>query len=286
MKRSTTPENSAARSQLLALLVLGVGVALSGGPDSPVLAWAVIPGAMAAARFRWQIVVLGAGITAVVVLVSTVAVDPAGALHDPAPVVVTLALLVCVTSITSVLPHGELLQRNRAVLDPLTGLLNRAALETRVEEIEQQARLTGEPRSLVLADLDGFKRVNDEHGHDRGDAALRQVAYQMRASLRSFELVYRLGGEEFLVLLPGIELREATQIAERMRCAVADARPADLELTMSAGVACSAGELSYDTLLKAADEALFKAKREGRNRVRAARKMPTVSNERTRRFRA
>ena len=118
MKRSTTPENSAARSQLLALLILGVGVALSGGPDSPVLPWAVIPGAMAAARFRWQVVVLGAGVTAVVVLLSTVAVDPEGALEDPAPVVVTLALLVCVTSITSVLLHGELLHRNRAVLDP------------------------------------------------------------------------------------------------------------------------------------------------------------------------
>ena len=283
MKRSTTPENSAARSQLLALLILGVGVALSGGPDSPVLPWAVIPGAMAAARFRWQVVVLGAAITAVVVLLSTVAVDPEGALDDPAPVVVTLALLVCVTSITSVLLHGELLHRNRAVLDPLTGLLNRTSLETRVEEIEQQARLTGEPGSLVLADLDGFKRVNDEHGHDRGDAALRQVADQMRASLRSFELVYRIGGEEFLVLLPGIELREATQIAERMRCAVADARPADLELTMSAGVACTAGELSYDTLFKAADEALLEAKREGRNRVRAAPELAPVPNPQARR---
>jgi diguanylate cyclase (GGDEF)-like protein len=212
-----------------------------------------------------------------VVLVSTLAVDLQGTFHDPAPVAVTLALLVCVTSITSVLLHGELLQRDRAVLDPLTGLLNRAALETRVEEIEQQARLTGGPGSLVLADLDGFKRVNDEHGHDRGDAALCQVAHQMRASLRSFELVYRLGGEEFLVLLPGVELGEATEIAERMRRAVARARPADLELTISAGVACATGELSYKTLFKAADEALLEAKRDGRNRVRAARTQSTHS---------
>ena len=78
------------------------------------------------------------------------------------------------------------------------------------------------------------------------------------------------------MLLPGIELPEATQIAERMRAAVADARPADLELTMSAGVACAAGELSYDRLFKAADEALLEAKREGRNRVRAGRELPAV----------
>jgi diguanylate cyclase (GGDEF)-like protein len=197
-----------------------VGVALSGGPDSPVLAWAVIPGAMAAARFRWQIVVLGAGITAVVVLLSTVAVDPDRALHDPAPVVVTLALLVCVTSITSVLLHGELLHRNRAVLDPLTGLLNRAALETRVEEIEQQARLTGEPRSVVLADLDGFKRVNDSHGHASGDFVLKDVAYLVRKRLRAFDLAYRLGGDEFLILVPGADLKVAETVAEDLHVAI------------------------------------------------------------------
>ncbi len=284
MRRSRTPENLAARTQVFALLILGVGVALSGGPESPVLPWAVIPGAMAAARFRWQVVAAGAGITAGVILLSTVGVDPRGALEDPAPLVVTLALLVCVTSVTSVLLHGELLQRDRAVLDPLTGLLNRAALETRVEEIEQQARLTGGPVSLVLADVDGFKRVNDEHGHDRGDAALRQVAYEMRKSLRSFELVYRIGGEEFLVLLPGIELGEATEIAERVRRAVSYARPADLDLTLSAGVACATGELSYDSLFKAADDALLQAKGEGRNRVRAAGQLPPMPVPDARRF--
>lgn len=284
MRRMRRPEKAAAWSQLFALLILGVGVALSGGPDSPVLPWAVIPGAMAAARFRWQVVAWGAGITALVVLAATVAVDAGGTLDNPAPVVVTLALLVCVTSITSVLLYGELLHRDRAVLDPLTGLLNRAALETRVEEIEQQARLTGGPVSLVLADVDGFKSVNDENGHDRGDAALRAVAYEMHKSLRSFELVYRIGGEEFLVLLPGIELGEATEIAERVRRAVLQARPADLDLTLSAGVACATGELSYDSLFKAADEALFQAKDDGRNRVRAAGELPPMPIPDARRF--
>lgn len=284
LKRSAKPENVAARSQLFALLVLGVGVALSGGPESPVLPWAIIPGAMAAARFRWQVVGAGAGITALVILVSTVPVDPQAAIDNPAPVAVTLALLVSVTSITSVLLHGELLHRDRAVLDPLTGLLNRAALETRSEELEQQARLTGGTISLVLCDVDGFKRVNDEHGHDRGDAVLRQVAYEMRRSLRSFELVYRLGGEEFLVLLPGIELGEATEVAERVRRSVAVARPGRLELTLSGGVACAAGAFSYQELFKAADAALLEAKRDGRNRVRAAGQLPPMPVPDARRF--
>lgn len=284
LRRSRAPENVAARSQLFALLVLGVGVALSGGPESPVLPWAIIPGAMAAARFRWQVVVAGAGITALVILLSTVPVDPQAAIDDPAPLAVSLALLVAVTSITSVLLHGELLHRDRAVLDPLTGLLNRAALETRTEELEQQARLIGGTISLVLCDLDGFKRVNDDHGHDRGDAVLRQVADELRRSLRSFELVYRIGGEEFLMLLPGIELGEATEIAERVRRAIAGSRPGGLELTLSGGVACASGAFTYTELFKAADGALLEAKREGRNRVSAAGQLPPMPVPDARRF--
>ena len=72
----------------------------------------------------------------------------------------------------------------------------------------------------MLLDLDRFKRVNDTHGHERGDAVLRDVAYQIRKSLRSFELIYRIGGEEFLVLLPGVALPEAVEVAERVRRAV------------------------------------------------------------------
>ena len=122
------------------------------------------------------------------------------------------------------LTEGELEHRDRAVLDPLTGLLNRSSLESRAVEIEQQARLTGGPVSLVLLDLDRFKRVNDTHGHERGDAVLRDVAYEIRKSLRSFELIYRIGGEEFLVLLPGVALHEAVEVAERV-CRGGHGRP-------------------------------------------------------------
>ena len=116
-----------------------------------------------------------------------------------------------ITAIASALTEGELEHRDLAVLDALTGLLNRSSLESRAVEIEQQARLTGGAVSLVLLDLDSFKGVNDTYGHARGDAVLRDVAYEIRKSLRSFELVYRIGGEEFLVLLPGVELTEAVR---------------------------------------------------------------------------
>jgi diguanylate cyclase (GGDEF)-like protein len=157
------------------------------------------------------------------------------------------------------------------VLDPLTGLLNRASLESRAAEIEQQARLTDGAVAVVLLDLDRFKRVNDEHGHERGDAVLRDAAYEIRKVLRSFELVYRIGGEEFLLLLPGADLDAGVEIAERVRVAVAMACPGEVEMTLSAGVATASGtDVRYDALFRAADLALLSAKREGRDRVVAA----------------
>jgi diguanylate cyclase (GGDEF)-like protein len=124
--------------------------------------------------------------------------------------------------------------------------------------------------SLVVLDLDRFKRVNDTFGHDRGDTVLRDVAYEIRKSLRSFEQVYRIGGEEFLVLLPGVPLGEAVQIAERVRQTVAEATPGGLAMSISAGVASGEGDdIRYAELFRAADGALLDAKRAGRDRVHA-----------------
>jgi diguanylate cyclase (GGDEF)-like protein len=147
-----------------------------------------------------------------------------------------------------------------------------------VVEIEEQAHLTGGAVSLVVLDLDRFKRVNDTYGHGRGDGVLQDVAYQIRKSLRSFELVYRIGGEEFLVLLPGVELNDAVEIAERVRESVASARPGDVDMTISAGVAAgSGGDISYERLFRAADAALLAAKRGGRNRVETAGELPSTA---------
>jgi diguanylate cyclase (GGDEF)-like protein len=163
---------------------------------------------------------------------------------------------------------AEVQHRSESVLDPLTGLLNRKALETRFAELEELARLTGGSVCVIETDVDHFKRVNDTLGHEAGDAALRDVAYTMRKSLRSFELMYRLGGEEFLIVLPRVGLREGAWIGERLRKAVERARPGGRQITISLGVAAAHGDdVVYDRLFAAADEALYEAKHEGRNRV-------------------
>jgi diguanylate cyclase (GGDEF)-like protein len=126
----------------------------------------------------------------------------------------------------------------------------------------------GTTLAMVTGDIDHFKQVNDTHGHQRGDDVLRDVAYLIRKTVRRFELVYRMGGEEFLVLLPGHDLAEAGRVAERIRAAVEQGRPGGVDVTMSLG-AVEFGDDGSDlrSLLARADEALYTAKREGRNRV-------------------
>ena len=104
---------------------------------------------------------------------------------------------------------AELEYRTTAVLDPLTGLLNRQGLQRRFDELAEQARLSGAPISLLVCDVDHFKLINDSHGHAVGDAVLRDLAYQLRKQLRSFELIYRIGGEEFLAPLSRHDARRS-----------------------------------------------------------------------------
>jgi diguanylate cyclase (GGDEF)-like protein len=230
---------------------------------------------MIAARFRPRVVLAGLALTALTIIAVTLGVHPGWTLSDPVPVITVLALLVSVVAIVSALEAAELHHRDEAILDQLTGLLNRYALVPRFTEITQQARLTHEPVCLVLADLDKFKDVNDWHGHDRGDAVLQAVAYEMRKQLRSFELIYRLGGEEFLIVLPGVELNTGRTLAERLRETIEQAEPAGIGVTISLGVSAATGEdVDYDPMFRAADAALYDAKRAGRNRVVAARPAP------------
>ncbi len=269
--KSAHPERVSATAIVITLLLIGAGVTLSGGSRSPVLPWMVLPTGMVAARFRPRVVIAALLLTIAITLMATVGVHPQWAIEDPVPLIATLALLTVVVSIVWALQAAELHHRDEAILDPLTGLLNRHALVPRFLEISHQARLTGQPVCLVLCDVDGFKQVNDEHGHDRGDAVLRDIAYELRKRLRSFELVYRLGGEEFLVVLPGIGLQAGHEVAERLREAVEQAQPTDIPITISLGVSAARGaQVAYDTLFKTADEALYEAKRTGRNRVVAA----------------
>lgn len=269
--RSPRPERVSALGILVTVTMLAIGVALSGGPSSPALPWMVLPAAMVAARFRPQVVIVGLAITVLLILAATFGPSPAQALRQPVPVLATLALLVSLVSIVWALQAAELHHRDEAILDPLTGLLNRHALAPRFNELSQQARLTGQPICLLLCDVDGFKAINDEFGHDRGDAVLRDVAYELRKRLRSFELIYRLGGEEFLIVLPGVDLAGGRQLGERLRLAVAEAKPTGILTTISLGVSAASGqEAAYEALFRAADQALYVAKRAGRNRLSVA----------------
>ena len=268
IKRSARPERVSVIAILITLAVLATGVALNGGSKSAALPWLILPVLTAAARFRPQVVIAGMILTAIAILAATFGANPTQAANEPEPVVTVLALLVSVVAIVWAIQAAELHHRGAAVLDPLTELLNRSSLLPRFREISQQARLTRRPVSLLMCDIDSFKDINDSYGHDRGDAVLRDVAYQMRKQLRSFELIYRLGGEEFLVVLPGVGRRRAKEIAERLRSSVQAMRSGGIPVTVSIGVSTASGDaVEFDTLFRAADKALYEAKRVGRNRV-------------------
>jgi diguanylate cyclase (GGDEF)-like protein len=268
---SERPEYVVAATVVNAQVLIGIGTALSGGPQSPTIAMLLLPIVTLPVRFSPKGVYAGLAVTVAVLLLATVAIDPAGFADDPTYVIVGLACCGGLAAFAETLMRAEMQQRSDAVLDPLTGLLNRKALQGRFEEIAQQAALTGQPICLIAMDLDHFKRVNDEHGHARGDAVLKDAAYLLRKSLRSFELVYRLGGEEFLIVLPGVAVPEGRVIAERVRSEIENARPGGLPVTVSLGVAAAVGaDVAFASLFRTADEALYEAKRAGRNRVVAS----------------
>jgi diguanylate cyclase (GGDEF)-like protein len=167
--------------------------------------------------------------------------------------------------------HGMV--ERQALVDGLTGLANRrAAADALHAEVARAERLET-PLSVVLADLDGFKDVNDAHGHAVGDEVLRSFAAVLRETLRDSDVAGRWGGEEFLLLLPGAEEEGAVLLAERVRIAFASRgipRVGGLRVTASFGVAEYAGETRSEQLVAAADGALYRAKGAGKNRVERA----------------
>ena len=156
--------------------------------------------------------------------------------------------------------------------DALTGLANRRAFDEAAYHEIQRAQRYGTPLALVMADLDYFKSVNDKYGHHVGDLVLQDFARVLLASVRGIDIVGRWGGEEFVILMPGTDLEEARQVAERMRLAVAGA-PTKFDgkacgYTASFGVAALLAETpTMDSLLGRADAAMYRAKDNGRNRI-------------------
>jgi two-component system cell cycle response regulator len=152
--------------------------------------------------------------------------------------------------------------------DALTGLANRRAILTQLGGMVSGARRHGHPFSIGILDLDDFKSINDEHGHHVGDDVLIAAVRAMRAHLRAEDQLGRLGGEEFLVLLPDTAAGAARSVAEKLRTEVA-AAPGPVPVTVSVGVATWAQE-TPEELLRRADTALYRAKDGGRDRVMAA----------------
>jgi diguanylate cyclase (GGDEF)-like protein len=269
-KRAKRPERAIAPTFVLLILLTGVSATMTGGPTSPVLPLLIIPVAVASARFRSPVVWAGAAIAAVVALAVWLTSGVERAVDNPLMLIGVLVLIVAVTAATTALMDAEFEYRSQSVLDPLTGLLNRGGLEARFVEVAEQARMLDQPVCMVLCDLDHFKTVNDSFGHQRGDEVLREVSYHMRKALRSFELFYRVGGEEFLVLLPGVEMAGGINIAEHMRAAVENSRPGGLTMTASFGVSVATGaDIAFLPLFRDADEQLYASKDAGRNRISA-----------------
>ena len=161
-----------------------------------------------------------------------------------------------------------------AITDPLTGLFNRRYMESHLTRLVDQAAARGKPLALMVIDIDYFKSINDNYGHDAGDDVLRDFAMRLKRSIRGIDLACRLGGEEFVIVMPETDTAVAAMVAERLRRRIA-AEPFAIQqgaetipVTISIGIASLRGRDDCAAhLLKRADQALYRAKRDGRNRV-------------------
>jgi diguanylate cyclase (GGDEF)-like protein len=161
----------------------------------------------------------------------------------------------------------------QAKVDPLSGLFNRRWLNNMLPRQMHRSRVSSDPMSLVMIDIDHFKRYNDQHGHVAGDSAIRTVATTIADKIRPADMAARYGGEEFLLILPCCSLKPAEAAAERVRQAVEKAHIETSDggtlspVTISLGIAELRDEFTVEDFIQAADAALYRAKEAGRNRV-------------------
>ena len=203
---------------------------------------------------------------AVVVAVAAVA---AALLTDPTAEVWTAVTLGVVFLAAAALPgrmrEAMASQAEAAATDPLTGALNRRSFEEAAERERLRAERRLEPISLAYLDLDGFKEVNDRHGHQQGDRVLEELAERILESIRGTDLFCRIGGDEFVLLLPDTDAREAAAVLQRARSAMA---PTGAPVTASIGIATfRIVPTTVGAMVDAADELMYRAKKEGKNRI-------------------
>jgi diguanylate cyclase (GGDEF)-like protein len=251
-----------------AQIVVAGTAALTGGPDSPVLMWLGIPIATGVGRFTPRGLGAGVALTVALMVAATLGVDAQRVIDAPYLLAFSFSLVCGIALVGSALMRSEVEHRADAIVDPLTQMLNRKALAARGRELALQSEVSGRPVGVVLGDLDHFKAVNDREGHQVGDAVLREIAYRWRNALRAYDLAYRLGGEEFVVLLPGATEAEARDLAEKLRDVIRGEPIAGHAITMSFGVALSgAGGFDLEAQYARADAAMYAAKAAGRDRV-------------------
>lgn len=270
MRTSEHPAAWVALAWSILPLLLADAVITTGGASSPVLMWFALPAVTLGVRFEPRGIVVGTAYIVALLLLSTYALDPATASAHHKEVIAAVALVLSTVILSGALVESDRAHRRRSTLDPLTGLFNRNALEQRLAELDGEPcnPAEGLSHALLLCDLDHFKRVNDQLGHAVGDAVLQDVAYTMRATLRAGDSIYRIGGEEILVVLPGADEGDAVEIAERLRQEVRLRRPVGVAVTVSVGVAVSRpATVDTDDLVERADSALYAAKAGGRDAV-------------------
>ena len=195
---------------------------------------------------------------------------------DPAELLARVKVQLKIKTLQDSLRQSNLRLKELAATDPLTGLANRRTLMNSLEREFRRSLRNSAPLALLMADLDHFKKVNDQFGHQQGDQVLVTLAELLQAHLRPYDLAARFGGEEFCLLLPETPLADAVHIGERLRQRVASlvfSGPlAPLQLTVSIGAAVFPGPRidTSDCLIREADQALYQAKHAGRNRLESA----------------
>jgi diguanylate cyclase (GGDEF)-like protein len=270
MRASAHPAAWVAGAWAATPALIAVGVLLTGRTASPVLVWFVLPAVTLGFRFELRGIVLGTLYILALFTLSAILPDPGAALEARQDLAAVAALIISAAMLAGALAESDRAHRRSSMLDPLTGLYNRGALEQRLADLDGRRcdPAEGLGQAFLLCDLDHFKRVNDHLGHPAGDAVLQDVAEAMRGALRAGDSIYRVGGEEILVILPGADREDAVEIAERLRVEVRDRRPVGIAVTISVGVAVAEPDtIDTEDLIARADAALYAAKASGRNTV-------------------
>lgn len=182
---------------------------------------------------------------------------------------VAMALnIVVIYFITAVIGDLQSDLIDQAITDPLTGAFNRRQMEFALDEAMARHQRTESPVSVLMIDIDHFKHINDELGHEAGDSVLKNLVSLIKARTRKLDRLFRMGGEEFLLLLPDTPGAAATKQADNLRTRIGDGSLIkNRHVTVSIGVAEYTADLPQNTWLKMADDALYRAKSDGRNRV-------------------